>query len=130
MKRTARDFVLLGRVWAELGAGRITEGFLPSDRHHFVEGYTDGQHITVNPAPSVVDSVIHDFASAVSIMVRTVRATNDDRAPAPDDRRRSRGVLSGIPETEANACCPKCGEDRLIDRHRTYCVCQVCSGRW
>ncbi len=61
MKRTARDMVLLGRVWAELGSGRITEAYLPSDKHHFVEGIITGQHITVNPAPSVVDSAIHEI---------------------------------------------------------------------
>lgn len=53
--------VLLGRVWAELGSGRITEAFLPSDKHYFVEGLTNGRHITVNPAPSVVDSAIHEI---------------------------------------------------------------------
>jgi hypothetical protein len=61
VKRTAADMVLLGRVWAELGSGRITEAFLPSDKRHFVEGYISGQHITVNPAPSVVDSAIHEI---------------------------------------------------------------------
>ena len=61
MKRTARDLVLLGRVWAELGSGRITEAYLPSEKHHYVEGLIEGQHITVNPAPSVVDSAIHEI---------------------------------------------------------------------
>lgn len=60
-KRTAADMVLLGRVWAELGSGKITEAFLPSDPDHFVEGYISGNHITVNPAPSVVDSAIHEI---------------------------------------------------------------------
>ena len=61
MKRTAKDMVLLGRVWAELGSGRITEAYLPSEKHYFVEGYTEGKHITVNPAPSVVDTAIHEI---------------------------------------------------------------------
>lgn len=61
MKRTARDMVLLGRVWAELGSGHITEAYLASDSHHYVEGMIEGQHITVNPAPSVVDSAIHEI---------------------------------------------------------------------
>lgn len=61
MKRTARDMVLLGRVWAELGSGRITEAYLPSTRQHFVEGEITGKHITVNPAPSVVDTAIHEI---------------------------------------------------------------------
>lgn len=53
--------VLLGRVWAELGAGRITEAFLPSELGYFVEGNITGTHITVNPAPSVVDTAIHEI---------------------------------------------------------------------
>jgi hypothetical protein len=61
IKRTGADMVLLGRVWAELGSGRITEAYLPSDKHHFVEGEIAGGHITVNPAPSVVDSAIHEI---------------------------------------------------------------------
>jgi hypothetical protein len=61
MRRTAKDLVLLGQVWAELGAGRITEGYLPSLKSHFVEGEISGQHITVNPAPSVVDTAIHEI---------------------------------------------------------------------
>ncbi len=61
MKRTARDMVLLGRVWAELGSGRIDEAYLPSTARHFVEGQIVGQRITVNPAPSVVDSAIHEI---------------------------------------------------------------------
>lgn len=61
MTRTPRDFVMLGQVWAELGAGRITEAFLPSEKHFFVEGEIAGRHITINPAPSVVDSAIHEI---------------------------------------------------------------------
>lgn len=53
--------VLLGRVWAELGSGRITEAYIPSEKRYFVEGEINGQHITVNPAPSVVDSAIHEI---------------------------------------------------------------------
>lgn len=26
--------------------------------------------------------------------------------------------------------CPRCHEDRLVDKHRTYSVCQVCAYRW
>jgi len=26
--------------------------------------------------------------------------------------------------------CPKCGEFRLLTRHRTYIYCDVCSHRW
>jgi hypothetical protein len=53
--------VLMGRVWAELGSGRITEGFIESTPGHFIEGCEDGGHITVNPAPSVVDTAIHEI---------------------------------------------------------------------
>lgn len=61
MKRTARDMVLLGRVWAELGSGNIAEGYLPSTKHHYVEGEIEGRSITVNPAPNVVDTAIHEI---------------------------------------------------------------------
>jgi hypothetical protein len=27
-------------------------------------------------------------------------------------------------------CCPRCGEDRLLDEHGSYFVCQVCTHRW
>lgn len=26
--------------------------------------------------------------------------------------------------------CERCGEDRLLDTHKTYFVCQVCAHRW
>ena len=60
MKRSARDFALIGRVWAELGAGRITEAFI-RDGRNFTDGYYDGHgRITINPAHQTVDSVIHE----------------------------------------------------------------------
>jgi hypothetical protein len=61
MKRTARNMVALGRVWAELGSGNIWEGFIASDRTKYVEGFIEGNQITVNPAPNVVDSLIHEI---------------------------------------------------------------------
>lgn len=61
MKRTARDFALIGRVWAELGAGKITEAFI-SDGPNFTDGYYNGNgHITVNPAHQTVDTLIHEI---------------------------------------------------------------------
>lgn len=60
MKRTPRDFALIGQVWAELGAGRITEAFI-SDGKMMTDGYFNGSgHITVNPQHQVVDTVIHE----------------------------------------------------------------------
>ena len=61
MKRTARQMVAIGRVWAELGAGSVWEGFIESDPDRYVEGFIDGHQITVNPAPNVVDSLIHEI---------------------------------------------------------------------
>lgn len=60
MKRTARDFALVGRVWAELGSGRITEAFI-SDRQNVTDGYYNGTgHITINPVHQTVDTLIHE----------------------------------------------------------------------
>ncbi len=60
MKRHARDFALIGRVWAELGAGRITEAFI-RDGANFTDGFFNGNgHITINPAHQTVDTVIHE----------------------------------------------------------------------
>lgn len=53
---------LLLRVWAELGAGKITEAYI-RDGHWFTDGYMDpvSQQITVNPAHQTVDTVIHEI---------------------------------------------------------------------
>lgn len=52
---------LLVRVLAELGAGRITEGFI-HDPDTFVHGETTGRgHITINPAIATVDTVVHEI---------------------------------------------------------------------
>ena len=51
---------LLVKVWAELGAGNITEAFL-KDKHAFTDGFTNGKHITVNPAHQTCDTVIHEI---------------------------------------------------------------------
>ena len=58
--KKSRDFALLGRVWAELGAGRITEAFIKDGRNN-TDGYFNGTgHITVNPAHQTIDTVIHE----------------------------------------------------------------------
>jgi hypothetical protein len=52
--------LLLLRVLAELGAARIKEAFIPSDRDAYVDGQLEGQAITINPIPETVDTVIHE----------------------------------------------------------------------
>lgn len=60
MKSRARE-PLMVRVWAELGAGRLSEAFI-TDRTHFVDGETSHTgHITVNPAHQTCDTVIHEI---------------------------------------------------------------------
>lgn len=59
MKRTARDFALIGRVWAEVGAGRMTEAFI-RDGRSFTDGYFSNGHITINPMHQTVDTIIHE----------------------------------------------------------------------
>jgi len=51
---------LLVKIWAELGAGGITEAFL-KDKHAFTDGFTLGKRITVNPVHQTVDTVIHEL---------------------------------------------------------------------
>jgi hypothetical protein len=58
--RKKRPLLLL-RVLAELGAGQIREAFIPSERHYFVDGETEGRDITINPVPEVVDTIIHEL---------------------------------------------------------------------
>jgi hypothetical protein len=53
--------LLLLRVLAELGAGQIREAFIPSEKHFFVDGETEGRAITINPVPEVVDTIIHEL---------------------------------------------------------------------
>lgn len=60
MKKSPRDWALLGTVWAELGSGRITEAFI-KDGTNFTDGFYDGNgRITINPAHQTVDTVIHE----------------------------------------------------------------------
>ncbi len=53
--------LLLLRVLAELGAGRIREAYIPSEPAYFVDGETEGQRITINPVPEIVDTIIHEL---------------------------------------------------------------------
>lgn len=53
--------LLLLRVLTELGAGQIKEAFIPSEKEFFVDGTTEGQAITINPVPQVVDTIIHEL---------------------------------------------------------------------
>lgn len=59
-KRNRRREPLMVRVWAELGAGRIREGWL-SEKHAFVAGVCEDGRITVNPMIDVVDTTIHEI---------------------------------------------------------------------
>jgi hypothetical protein len=53
--------LLLLRVLTELGAGRIREAFIPSEKEFFVDGETEGRAITINPVPELVDTIIHEL---------------------------------------------------------------------
>jgi hypothetical protein len=59
-KRRGRDPLLIA-VLAELGAGRISEDFITSQTPGAViHGLIEGQHISINPMHSVVDTVLHE----------------------------------------------------------------------
>lgn len=60
MKLKAKREPLMVRVYAELGAGRLTEGYVHA-KQEFVHGYIEDGVITVNPAPAVVDTCIHEI---------------------------------------------------------------------
>jgi hypothetical protein len=60
-KRNTRREPLMVRVWAELGAGRIREGWI-SDPGAFVAGQCEATgHITINPMIDVVDTLLHEI---------------------------------------------------------------------
>jgi hypothetical protein len=61
MHKNADRPLLLLRVLAELGAGRIREAYIPSEPEYFVDGETAGQRITINPVPEIVDTIIHEL---------------------------------------------------------------------
>src|SRR5687767_14214514 len=56
------------RVWAELGAGHITEDpTLHSDvRGERIYGYKEGRHIWVNPAWTMAETIVHELLHRVN----------------------------------------------------------------
>lgn len=61
MTTTVKRPLLLLRVLAELGAGRIHEAFIPSERDYYVDGEMEGRKIVINPIPEIVDTIIHEL---------------------------------------------------------------------
>jgi len=59
-KHTQPRSPLMVSVWAELGAGRLTEDYI-KDKAQFVDGYIEGGHIYINPANAVVETCIHEI---------------------------------------------------------------------
>lgn len=57
-KRNPRP-ALLVRVLTEIGSGRIWEVYLQHDKL-YIDGETDGKSIRINPAPALVDTLIHE----------------------------------------------------------------------
>lgn len=53
---------LMVRVWAELGAGHITEDpdLKSTAKGERLDGLQEGRHIWVNPIYSIVDTVVHE----------------------------------------------------------------------
>jgi hypothetical protein len=58
-RRTARDFALIGRVFAEIGAGKITTVFL-RDGRSLTDGVFTGSRIYINEDHQTADTVIHE----------------------------------------------------------------------
>jgi hypothetical protein len=59
-KRTARDFALIGQVFAEVGRGRITTAYI-RDKAGLTDGYYNGNgHIWINEDHQTADSLIHE----------------------------------------------------------------------
>jgi hypothetical protein len=54
---------LMVRVWAELGAGHITEdlSLRSSVKHERLHGLQEGRHVWVNPSHATVDTVVHEL---------------------------------------------------------------------
>lgn len=59
MPRKVAGRPLLLRVMAELGKGRISEGYL-TDGKLLTDGLCDGTYIHINPAHQTVDTVLHE----------------------------------------------------------------------
>lgn len=58
-RRTQPKPALLVRVLTEIGKGHISEKWI-ADKEVFVHGETVGRHITINPALSVSETLIHE----------------------------------------------------------------------
>lgn len=74
--KRGRDPLLID-VLAELGAGRISEDFIRSESSNYiVEGLCEGRHVTVNPVPAIVDTLLHELIHRArpSWTERTVRS--------------------------------------------------------
>ena len=102
-RRTARDFALIGRVWAEVGAGRITEAYIVDAETMGTDGYYNGSgRITINPAHQVVDTVIHEclhrafphwterYVRRTTTQLRNKMNDHEIRAMYEEDQRRKR----------------------------------------
>ena len=58
---------LMVRVWAELGAGHITEAAVHSDiKGERVYGYKEGRHIWVNPAWTMAETIVHELLHRIN----------------------------------------------------------------
>jgi hypothetical protein len=59
VKRTAKDFALIGQVFAEVGAGKITSAFI-KDGRSLTDGVYTGSHIYINEDHQTADTLIHE----------------------------------------------------------------------
>jgi len=59
MKRTARDFALIGSVFAEVGSGRITRAFI-RDGRSLTDGVYSNGRIVINEDHQTADTLIHE----------------------------------------------------------------------
>ena len=61
MKRTARDFALIGKVFAEIGSGRVTRTFI-KEKGYIVDGlYNGAGHIYINEDHLLADLLTHEL---------------------------------------------------------------------
>jgi len=49
------------RVLTEFGAGHIREAYIDDDDSNYVHGTEEAGHIVINPAPAIVDTLIHEI---------------------------------------------------------------------
>ena len=61
-RKAVFDAVLRQEIWTDLRAGKhISEGYINGGKRWLVYGLIEGQKITVNPALSVMDSLVHEL---------------------------------------------------------------------